>query len=538
MDHRLRRALARSLRFLPSVVAIAALPAHATAQLRPLTSIGSVAEDRWRLAQNAGRAPTDGFLIRTPSSTGVDSVTRGFARTRLFGIAPSVDIRYNDRLPLSLNDGAMWAGRGLNTLIRAGFGLELGRLTIIVAPELTTSQNQAFDIFVGREPGRSAWSSPWHLGKHSADLPLRFGNAPITLLSPGQSSATLRFGSLAVGASTENQWWGPGVRNALLLSNQAEGVPHLFLRSAHPLQTLGGDFEWRIIAGGLTESLYFDSDTTNDYRSLSGFAVTFRPAVQRNLTIGIARLVVAPAHGRGTILQGAANAITKWHPADDPVTRADSLAGDQLISLFGRWLFPDDRFELYAEWAKSDLPRSLREINIAPQNSQGYTLGTQWALPTGSRGAFIRMQAEATVTDQTTVFANHPPADFYTGRTAAQGFTQRGQVLGASVGPGGQSQWLAADYLLPDWSIGLMLQRIRWEDDALYRQPLPNFFRHDVTLLAGLRGTVRTKLYDFSASIATNRRLSYLFQDGAANPEGRRTIDVPNLSLTFSAAPR
>jgi hypothetical protein len=180
----------------------------------------------------------------------------------------------------------------------------------------------------------------------------------------------------------------------------------------------------------------------------------------------------------------------------------------------------------------------LRELVIAPQNAQGYTLGAQWAIPAGIDGALVQLQAEATVTDQTTVLANHPPADFYTGRTAPQGFTQRGQILGASVGPGGQSQWLSADYVMPNWSVGVMLQRIRWEDDALYRQPLPNFFRHDVTLLAGLRATARTPLYDFAASIATNRRLSYLFQDGAANPNGLRTVDVPNLSLTFSATPR
>lgn len=455
-----------------------------------------------------------------------------------FVIEPELAATWNSRIPLSLNDGAMWAGRGGSTLLRAGAGFTSKYFTLILAPEYTYSQNLGFEVFPGTAPGRSAWSSPWHSGNQSADLPLRFGDKPWQLASPGQSSFTLHLNSVDVGASSENQWWGPGVRNALLMSNQAEGVPHLFARSARPIVTRAGDFEWRLIGGALTESIYFDTVSTNNSRSLSGFIVTFRPAAARNLTLGIARIVVAPTAGPGTAMQGAFNSLFKWHPAGTPVTRADSLQGDQMMSLFGRWILPNDHLELYFEWAKSALPRSLRDLIIAPQDAQGYTLGAQWVLPIRDTRNSVRVQTEATDVEQSVVFADHPIADYYTGSTTAQGFTQRGQLLGASVGPGGQSQWLAGDYMTPDWSIGLMLERIRWEDNAFYRQPLPNFFRHDVTLMAGIRGTLRTRAYDFSASIAANPRQDYLFQNGFANPGGRRTVDVPNLTITFGASPR
>ncbi len=197
-----------------------------------------------------------------------------------------------------------------------------------------------------------------------------------------------------------------------------------------------------------------------------------------------------------------------------------------------------DHFELYFEWAKSELPRSLRDLIIAPQDAQGYTIGLQWAFPLHDGKSSVRFQAEATDVEQTTVFADHPTPDYYTGSTTAQGFTQRGQLLGASVGPGGQSQWLATDWVAPNWSIGVMLQRIRWEDNALYRQNLPNFLQHDVTLLAGVRGTFRTRAYDYSASIAANPRYNYLFQNGFAAPDDRRTIDVQNMTLTLAVSPR
>jgi hypothetical protein len=531
-------------------------PVALCAQVRALTTIGSVAEDRLRLSQlTDDTIPTSGFLIRsastlttslTPASglrlpaSGLQPPASGLRLpAQFFLLAPELAFTYNSTIPLSLNDGAMWAGRGASTLVRAGAGFSSRFVTLIFAPEYTYSQNLGFEVFPGTAPGRSAWSSPWHTGNQSADLPLRFGDQSYRLASLGQSSLTLHIGAVDIGASSENQWWGPGVRNALLMSNQAEGVPHLFARSAKPIVTGIGDFEWRIIGGALTESIYFDSTATNNLRSLSGFIFTFRPAAARNLTLGVARIVVAPASGTGTVLQGAFNSLTQWHPAlNAPVTRADSAKGDQMMSLFGRWILPNDHLELYFEWAKSELPRSLRDLIIAPQDAQGYTLGGQWLEPVQDGHANVRVQLEATDVEQTTVFADHPTPDFYTGSSTAQGFTQRGQLLGASVGPGGQSQWIATDYMQGDWSAGIMLQRIRWEDNALYRQNIPNFFRHDVTLLAGLRGTLRTRAYDFSASIAMNPRWNYLFQNGIANPDDRRTVDVSNFTVTFGVAPR
>jgi hypothetical protein len=525
----------RFRRFAAAVI-LSLSPAIAHGQLRGLNTIGGVAEDRTRLAQLTDSAATDGFMVRTAST--LTPMRDG--KFHLFALAPELNATWNSLVPLSLNDGAMWAGRGASSLVRAGFAVITPKwLSLVIAPEFTYSQNLGFEVMPGTAPGRSAWSSPWHTGGQSADLPLRFGDKPWTLASPGQSSLTVHADAIDFGASSENQWWGPGVRNALVLSNQAEGVPHLFARSARPIATRIGDFEWKLIAGALTESIYFDTIATNNSRSLSGFVVTYRPAFSRNLTLGVARIVVTPTAGSGTVLHGALNSLTQWHPElSTVVTRADSLKGDQMMSLFGRWVLPADHLEVYFEWAKSQLPRSLRELIIAPQDAEGYTLGGQWALPIHATNAQVRVQIEATDIEQNTVFAGRLAPDFYSGSAEAQGFTQRGQILGASVGPGGQSQWVAADYMAKQWSLGFMLQRIRWEDNALYRQPLPNFFKHDVTLLAGIRGTLRTRTYDFSASVAPNPRYDYLFQNGFASPDQRRTIDMRNFTMTLAVSPR
>jgi hypothetical protein len=58
-----------------------------------------------------------------------------------------------------------------------------------------------------------------------------------------------------------------------------------------------------------------------------------------------------------------------------------------------------------------------------------------------------------------------------------RGFTSRGQPLGAAVGPGSQSQWAALDYVAPRWQAGLFAQRVRHQNDALYRVEVANPYR-------------------------------------------------------------
>ncbi|MDP3769117.1 MAG: capsule assembly Wzi family protein, partial [Dehalococcoidia bacterium] len=215
---------------------------------------------------------------------------------------PEVRSVWNSAIAFSLNDGAMWAGHGASVLVRAGVRAGFGPVQIVLAPELTYSENRPFEVLPGREPGRSTYSSPWHIGTESADLPLRLGDQPWRIVGLGQSSLTVSTGPVAVGASTENQWWGPGIRNAIVMSNNAPGIPHLFLRTTRPLRTPLGALEARWIIGGLTESLYFDTLASNDLRSLSGLVMTLRPGGARGLTVGVARTVYGEAGSTGVVI--------------------------------------------------------------------------------------------------------------------------------------------------------------------------------------------------------------------------------------------
>ena len=128
----------------------------------------------------------------------------------------------------------------------------------------------------------------------------RFGLAAReqTRLSPGQSSITISFPKAEFGLSTENEWWGPGIRTAIVMSDNAEGYPRLFLGMPKPLDTSAGSFDVRWM-GGLTESPWFDSDPTNNLRSISSIAGTWTPSFEPDLASGLPRSVFAPLYRVG-----------------------------------------------------------------------------------------------------------------------------------------------------------------------------------------------------------------------------------------------
>ena len=72
----------------------------------------------------------------------------------------------------------------------------------------------------------------------------------------------------------------------------------------------------------------------------------------------------------------------------------------------------------------------------------------------------------------------------------------------------------------------------------MYRQPNANYGRHDVSVLGGIRGGLSLERMDVEVDLTAQERLSYLFQYGAANPGGYRTVNVANLTLGLRLSPR
>ena len=502
----------------------------------PLATASTFSDDRTRIAEDLGRCSTHGALIRSAAS-----LTPRLDRQDAFRwaiVSPSLEGTYNSTIPYSLNDGPQFAARGLTTTVLAGIRADYGPLSVSFAPQFVYEQNRAYFVFPSTTPGHSTFASPWHGNPESADLPLRFGDRPTVALYPGESWIEFRTGPVVIGGSTDGQWWGPGIRNALVMSDNADGVPRAYIRSERPLSTPAGDVEFQFLIGGLSESRFFDTISTNNVRALSAAVATLRVAFDTGLTVGLARSVYARASSAGDVSSHIFDVLSRWNQNADTIGPASSPPSEQILSLFGRWVLPASGVEVYGEWAKLFTP-GLREMLVAPQLHQGFTAGMQWVNALSGDRAF-RVQAEATMLEQTPSSPRAAMPSFYVSHAVPQGYTQRGQVIGAAIGPGASSQWIAGDYLKPSWRAGAFIGRTRTEEDILYSIAGGNSAKHDVTILSGVRGGWRAPMFDLSGELTVARRLNYLFQDDAYNAGETvvSAVDVQNVTLTFRMTPR
>jgi hypothetical protein len=512
-------------------------PGSGSAAVRALPAVGSAADDSVRLAQLLSGAPAAGYLLRSPSGAlagGAGSAAPGWEL-----LAPELATVWNSALPFSLNDGSLWAGRGLSTRLTAGAVLRWGPVTAVAAPEVVYQQNREFDTWEGEVPPTGPYVLPWYAQAPSADLPLRPGDEASTRVRPGQSSLTVAAGPVAFGAATENQWWGPGIRNAIVLSNNAPGFPHAFLRTGAPVRTRAGSFEAKWILGRLSESAQFDTAGWNDRRAVSALVATYSPALDPNLTLGAARSVYSLVPEGSSTLGRFADVLARWTRRDDPEADEDGRY-NQVLSLFGRWVLPEDGLEVYGEWSRQDLPSTFGEASDHLGYSQGFTLGVQYARE--MRSGALRLQGEATTLQQSPS-ALGTAKSYYTSLSVPQGYTHEGQVLGAAIGPGANSQWLAADYLAGRWSLGLFGGRIRWDDDAFlnsFRAQYVGwpFLAHDVSVFGGLRGGYALPWLRLDAELTSGVRYNFLFQNrGQSWETSDDATDVRNHTLRVVLTP-
>jgi hypothetical protein len=466
-------------------------------------------------------------------------------------LGPQIRTVNNSAIPYSENDGSLWAGKGTSFRISGGVAFKRGHVKIVLAPELTSTEN---DSIPPRTPiipsppipaGRSAFSYPWYAnGPYSLDMPLRFGNGQRRQLRPGQSSILADVGPLSFGFSTENEWWGPGIDNALILSNNAPGFPHLLLSSSHPLGTRVGDFEFRWLVGGLSESPFFDDVPDNDTRSISAAAIVLRPRPVENLSVGLAHSVIGTSTGWGEI-------PFRWldvfhiggHPNDGaPYDSTLSPGGrDQMFSLFARWVLPAAGAEIYGEWGRLDFPRNLRDLVVQPDRGVAYTLGLQWTRKAFSPAGLVHLRIENTSLEQSLALANKFAGVWYTSRRVLQGFTNEGRVLGAAIGPGSSGQIVAANYFSPRGFLGLELGRTRYSEDVHQVLPMFDYLRwcsHDVQLGWGVHGGINTPVGTFSMRSLYQDRLNAYFQGGHGCPRSDGMVDIRNHNLTITFSPR
>jgi hypothetical protein len=498
---------------------------------------GSEADASLRFAQLLGAEPATGYLLR---SVGTRLAPRGSTAqdvaVRVF--LPELGTQYNSAHAWGGNDGPLRSGRGLNAMLSAGVALDWWRFSAVLVPQFVREANldvQTFPYPQPTPPVRNVWANPFYPFPSSLDYPQRFGDQSRTQLSVQGRVAAQITPWLRTGLSNENRWWGPSVRNGLLLTANAPGFGHVFLETPAPITTRVGHFEYQYLLGTLRESEFFDYASDNDARALSAFAVTWRApdALADWPTVGIARAVLSNGGPSvDDVLAFARNVGRPWSNNADTI-----FAREQIFIAFARWLIPRAGVETYVEWAKFEQPANLRELLVAPGHMQGYTLGAALARPW--RGGALHVQTEWSYMEPSASVRVRPVGTTYTSRTIAQSWTHRGQMLGPAIGPGGSSQWAAVDARFPTWRAGGSLGRVRRDPNYRYLNPIPSK-RDDVSLYATLRGGIRIGPMDALLEFSEGVRLNYLYQafPDDSSPSGESTgIDLVNRTLSLTLTP-
>ncbi len=515
-------------------------PRPATAQS---VTVGDPLEDYLRVLQLVGRVdpgsfnvrpflfrvePTDSLdhpwegrpgLFAAPPGAPGPTLLRAEARVRLFA---------NTSRPFGANDGAVWQGKGVTAALDAGVSARWGPLTVTAHPLVFYAQNADFPLAPVTRAGASEYAYPWR----SIDLPQRFGPERVAVLDPGESSARLTWRGATVGFGTESLWWGPGIRNAIIMSDNAPGFPHGSLGTSRPVDVGFGTLEAQWIWGRLQSSEWFDApapDTLHG-RFITGAVVSLTPRGLDGLSLGASRVFVemVPSSGldageyllifqRGT----KSGLATEENPTGDD-------RRDQLLSLFMRWVSAGNGFEAYFEWARNDHAWDLRDVFLEPEHSQAYTLGFQKVIPL-SANRLLALNGEVTHLERAPTFQGRAEPTYYTDWAVPPGYTQRGQVLGASLGPGGNGQHLDARLYAPWGRAELFVERRVHDNDAYWVWAAQNdagFCCHDVSLDVGGGALVFVDDVEVGVGGVLSRELNRYFVN---------RNDLWNLNVSLSA---
>lgn len=478
-----------------------------------IAGVGSLEEELAQAAALVGAAPLQPGLLRRPSGARPLWLCDGDAprevsaaeapRTLALAVVPPSSLtKFHSARADDRNDGALWAGRGVSSDISTGVRARWRWLTLQLAPLAAWQENRAFRAPPVEAAGLSPYANPYN--GSAIDLPLRMGSGPFWTVDPGQSYVRADLWNLAIGLSNENLWWGPGIRNSILMTNSGPGFPHVFLGTARPVDVGIGRLELELLWGQLRESGYFDSDGSDDRRLFEALALTLTPSFAPGLTLGYARVFLFPRAGS---VAARHYFDPLWRPFLTGLPRRSGASpDDQLLSLFFRWASPAVQLEVYGEWARDDGAAGLRDFLMEPGRSQAYNLGLQKLFRAGPR--WVRFQVELTRTldvPPAMPTSNVPP--FFTGSAERQGYTNRGQMLGAGLGPQGDAQFVAVDWFLAAGRLGPFVERILRNERYFHEsgRSSNSILGHDLEMSYGLRGSHAVREWDVTWELALAR---------------------------------
>ncbi len=460
-----------------------------------------VLEDSYRRAQLLGKLDSSiSFSVRPLHKnalleSGTDGNDQAFAQNNLYSSPSGLNIevlpimwqhQITTGFPYGWNDGSMIPNVGYQTQFSAGIYAEYKFLSIQLRPEFVYAQNRYYLGFDGKT--KPSWQA-WYEFYNNIDMPEHFGEGGYTKLFAGQSSIRFNYKALSAGISTENIWWGPGIRNSLLMSNTAPGFLHATINTTRPIRSNIGSFEGQFIVGKLNESgftptrqgfaAHYDEyyiPKPETWRYISGLTIAWQPKWVSGLSVGFAQSFIVNRSDQGKELADYLAlpfmGYQSRYNRDDPSKTGTSeqlKKRDAYISFFGRWMMPKGNAEIYFEYGRNDLPWDNRDFMVQIEHSRAYTVGFRKLVPINRESEFIQLALEATQTESSRTKQVRTSPTWYINNTVRHGYTHRGQLLGAGIGPGSNMQSLGVSWVRGVKQLGIQAERLVRLNDFYHR---------------------------------------------------------------------
>ena len=359
--------------------------------------------------------------------------------------------KLNTNHPYGGNDGAMSYSKGYQFQISGGVYAQFKNIKLLLRPEYVQTASQEYKT-------SASWGQV---------------NPAYKNLLLGNSSLRFDLGKISMGVSTQNLWWGPGIYNSLLMSNNAQGFFHYSINSNRPIKNFLGTFQFQVISATLTQDSLqgFENNglrrrnINKSDRFLSSLAVDYQPSFLKNISFGINRSLQSYKDRLPTdFVQKNIPVLSAFFGSTS--TARDTFPQDQTVSIYTKWMFPKSHAELYYQFAYNDAKANWRDFWLDMSHSTAYILGFKKLFILKDE-KYLDLGMEVMKLGQTPSYLHRNAGNFYEHSQIREGYTNQNQILGAGSGFGNNMQTIQLS-MNKGWNkIGIIFHHIQQNPMAL-----------------------------------------------------------------------
>lgn len=392
----------------------------------------------------------------------LDSITFPIMESQwmnLYLINPDLFFSYNTKVAHSYNDGNMWQGRGFNGKVTTGLYLDSRYFSMTLLPEFWFAENRDFPII------ETEYSNGFGDYWQPFDNLQRYGDESYSQMNLGETDIRFKLPDyFTIGISNQHISLGPGVYNNIVLGEQGVSFPHIDFGTYQPFPIFGLVFyEFRTIYGVLEESEFFNDDDSDNYGWYSGLSVGITPAISPNFRLGINHYYTKPLDSFDSM------DLLRHIPGVDTYNSPTDLK-DTIASVTMEYYSTAAKLNIYGEIARNDQLSSVISLWTEPEHAIAYTLGMSKELIELQNNNSFFLSFEHTGLQQQRTLEHRFAGPYYRHWVGyKQGYSNSGQLLGSTIGPGSNSQSFKITYVYKKGSADFIIQRIAHDKDYYYK---------------------------------------------------------------------